>query len=77
MRYDHREEMKQAREQKGVGSRKYLNQGWKCLRNIKDFKEKLLSVNGMILSLSLSMIFLALKRSLKKKYRFASGRVLL
>lgn len=51
MRYDHREEMKQAREQKGVGSRKYLNQGWKCLRNIKDFKEKLLSVNGMILSL--------------------------
>lgn len=53
MRYDHREEMKQAREQKGVGSRKYLNRGWKCLRNIKDFKEKLLSVNGMILSLSL------------------------
>lgn len=51
MRYDHREEMKQAREQKGVGSRKYLNRGWKCLRNIKDFKEKLLSVNGMILSL--------------------------
>lgn len=47
------------------------------VRNIKDFKEKLLSVNGMILSLSLSMIFLALKRSLKKKYRFASGRVLL